>query len=513
MISNMLSRGKKHIGKNVIRKKILLYFLIPAVIINSISIFTYSNTQVLIERVNAIFKNDVRLTELITSVNTVETSLKSYLTTNHSQDLQDYIESSNRLQNSADALDIRLTDNQSDLMLIDIKNMIVTYLNQTDSAVTEKRGRDIISYSDEFNDASKIYDYINSYINKLKIYEFQANNQSYLELDSKIAALQSFDVVIIFVAIIVNIVLILLFAFSISEPILRLSRSANAIAEGNYYIPEVKVDTRDEVEILANTFNRMAESIRRQLVEIKEKSEIERQLKEQEMQNLKMKSTLDEAQLRSLQAQIDPHYMFNTLNAGVQLAMFEGAGRTQAFMEKLSQSLRYSLGNIRKPATLKQEIENIENYIYLLKERFGDRIAFEKQVEEGLADVAMPRMILQPLVENAFIHGIAERESGGLIRLTAKRDGERVRVEVADNGSGMSAEVTAGVLSEDYLSRPVELQESPQNHTSIGIRNVIGRLMLYYHAPQVGDVIEIESEPSLGTSVTVKLPLSTSGGE
>jgi sensor histidine kinase YesM len=501
---------KKHNGKNVIRKKLLLYFLISAVLVNSISFFTYNNTQAIIGKINSIFTNDITLTKIISNVDTVETSLKSYLTTNHSQDLLTYIDSSNQLENTASNINVKLTNNQSDLMLVDIKSMIFTYLDDTSSAVTEKRGRDIISYSDEFNDASQIYDYINSYIDRLKIYEFQENNQNYLELDSKLAVLQSFNVIVILAAMVVNIILIFLFAFSITEPIIKLSKAANAIAEGNYDIPQVKVSTNDEVNTLAVTFNRMAESIRKQLIEIREKSQIERQLKEQEMQNLKMKSILDEAQLRSLQSQINPHYMFNTLNAGVQIAMFEGAERTQAFMENLSHTLRYSLGNISKPATLNQEIENIDNYIYLLKERFGDKIDYVKHIEDNLPEVDMPRMILQPIVENSFIHGIGEKERGGLISLSAKCEGDIVRVDIVDNGSGMDSYAISKILSEDYLSSPIDLRENQRDHYSIGMRNVIGRLMLYYHITDVNQIIEISSQPQVGTKFSIKLSVTKS---
>jgi sensor histidine kinase YesM len=259
------------------------------------------------------------------------------------------------------------------------------------------------------------------------------------------------------------------------------------------------------VKTLATAFNRMAESIRKQLVEIRQKAQIENQLKETEMQNLKIKSTLDEAQLRSLQSQIDPHYIFNTLNAGMQIAMFEGAERTQSFLENFSQTLRYNLGNIRKPATLNEEIENIDNYIYLLKERFGDKIAYVKHVDKDLPEVFMPRMILQPIVENSFIHGIGEKERGGLISLSAACIDGKVCVEISDNGSGMSKKTIAKIMSEDYLNFPIDLQERPKNNYSIGMRNVIGRLMLYYHAAETNQVIEIKSELGLGTKVIIKL--------
>lgn len=508
-LKRFLSHFKPRNGKNVIRKKLLGYFLISAVLVNAITLFTYNNTHVLINKLNAMFLNDIALTNLSNNIESVETSLKGYLMTSHSEDLKNYLSYSASLQERTENLQIKLSDNKGDLLLLDIKNMIRTYLDETDAAVKYKRGTNIDGYNEKFNDASTVYGYINNYIDKLKIYEFQENNENYVQLDSKLNALQFFSIIVIIAAVIGNVVLILLFAFSLTEPILKLSKAANQIAEGNFDLPEVKVNSNDEIKTLAVAFNRMTESIHRQMVEIQEKALIESRLREQEMKNLKMKSVLVEAQLGSLQAQIDPHYMFNTLNAGMQLAMFEEAERTQMFMQNLSQTLRYSLGNIKKPATLFQEIENIDQYIYLLKVRFGEKMYYEKAVDEPLPDVMMPRMILQPIVENAFTHGIAEKENGGTIRLSAYFRDHKVYIRIADDGIGMREETIRDLLTEDYLNAPIELEDNMKRHFSIGLRNVIGRLILFYHLTGPEDVIEIKSIPGKGTAITLKMPIAT----
>lgn len=503
---------RKLIRKNVIRKKLLLYFLVTSILVNSICLYTYNNTRVLISQLNQIFLNDVALTNLSNSVADVENSIKSYLTTSHSEDLDSYLYNSSKLQkqlgNQSFWLDADLTNAESELLLLDIRGMIKTYLEYTKAAESGKRGRNIEAYSQSFNEAGKIYGYITKYIDKLKIHEFQENNTNYIELNRWLEALQLFNMAVILAAMAVNVVLIFWFVYSLTDPILRLSKAAGEIADGNYDVGEVAVEANDEIRVLALTFNRMAESIRRQLVEIRQKAEIESRLHDQELQNLKMASMLSDAELKSLQAQINPHFMFNTLNAGMQLAMFEGAERTQAFMERLSESLRYNLGNIDKSATLSQEVENIDNYIYLLRERFGDKLTFVKRIEYGLPDVPMPRMILQPIVENAFMHGIAGMESGGVITLTARRVGGAVRVEVADNGAGMDAEAVERAL-EGGLDDPAPEQTQPGH--GIGLRNVIGRLILYYGAEGAHQLAGIQSGRGEGTVVTLTLPCALRG--
>lgn len=503
---DLLDTVKRHRGSSVIRKRLLLYFFISTLLVNALTLFTYNNTDILIKKLNAIFISDLSLTNISKNVNNVEISLKNYLMTSHSSDLLEYLHYSDTLRNSHDSIETALSNSGNALLLVDIKNMIETYLDDTDTAVNDKRGTDIDGYSAKFNEASTVYGYINSYIDKLKIYQFRVNNENYLRLDSELGSLQIFSIVVILVGIAANFMLIFLFAISITEPIIRLARSANLIAEGHYDVPPIKVGSDDEVKTLAVAFNRMAESIRRQLIEIKEKAKVESQLKEQEMQNLKMKSILYQAQLGSLQAQIDPHYMFNTLNAGMQLAMFEGAEKTQIFMQNLSDTLRYSLGSINRPATLREELENIDQYVYMLGVRFGGKIVYIKEVEDGLPRVEMPRLILQPLVENAFTHGAGEDGRGVTVLLKAVARPGGVFVYITDNGEGMSAETLQSILDEDYLKLPI-VTGGDQRHFSIGLRNVIGRLMMFYHAAQISDVIEIESEVCAGTTIMIKLPL------
>ena len=255
----------------------------------------------------------------------------------------------------------------------------------------------------------------------------------------------------------------------------------------------------------------MAESIKNQLVEIQEKTRIENRLKEQEVQNLKMKSMLNEAELQTLQAQIDPHFMFNTLNAALQLAMFEGADRTQLFLENFSELLRYNLGNMSTPSTLLDEIGNVENYVYLLNERYGNKIRLVKKVEEKVANLPMPRMTLQPIVENSFIHGINTLENGGFISVTAAAAEKTVRVEIADNGRGMSSETVQRILSSCRSTGTIPVPYDNKGH-SIGLKNVFSRLLLFYRVENVNDMIEIESKENIGTKVTIKLPTGNQEG-
>ena len=140
----------------------------------------------------------------------------------------------------------------------------------------------------------------------------------------------------------------------------------------------------------------MLDSIRIHIKQQRESIEKQAQMKERE---LLMETHLKEAQLKYLQAQINPHFLFNCLNAGAQLAMLEDAERTGVFLEKMADFFRYNVRKMEDDALLWEEVDAVDNYIYILNVRFAGDINYEKDVDEGIGNFRIPSMILQPLVE------------------------------------------------------------------------------------------------------------------
>ena len=207
-----------------------------------------------------------------------------------------------------------------------------------------------------------------------------------------------------------------------------------------------------------------------------------------------------QAQMNSLQSQINPHFLFNSLNAGAQLAMMEDAEQTGIFVEKMADFFRYNVKKGQEDATLGEELEAVDNYIYILNVRFAGDIHFSKEVDESLENVRMPSMILQPVVENAVNHGIRDIEWEGKIHLTVTGDADYIRISVKDNGKGMTQEQIEGVLSGNREHRNEE-----GDSTGIGMNNVISRLELYY---EESGLMEINSEgEGKGTEAVIHIPL------
>jgi len=496
-----MKRLIRFLSLNRIRRKLILYFMLATLLMAAACFLSYFNAQMLAEGMDAIFENNQYLSEISENVANVHSTLESYLATSHSESLKDYFRYSASLRETGEEIIKVVQDTESGVLLHDIGNMIMTYLGYSDAAVEAKRGRDIEGYIQNHSEASKVYDYINLYINKLTQIQFQENTKVYTLIAGRLGYLLLVNLLIILGIIGFNIVFILRMTFKTTQPIISLARAANEISKGNYDVEQVKVDSDDEIGIMAEAFNRMAESIKAQVTAIREKAELESRLKEQEMQNILMKSHLKETQLQALQSQINPHFIFNTLNAAAQLAMFEEADRTYLFIECFSNLFRYNLRSLDSPVTLRDEIENINNYIALLKVRYADRINFIQEVDESVLDIPVPCMVLQPIIENAFIHGISELESGGTITLRVRDDDDRYTIEVEDNGVGMTQEKINEILGDDTE------EERPTGYvghtTGIGTRNVMLRLRNFF---DYENVLDIESSRPGGTKVIISIP-------
>lgn len=493
---------KKILIRHQIRKKLLLYFMLTTLLMGIVCLYTYYNARTLVAGMNTIFMNNIYLSEINNTVDMVQTSLENYLSTKHTDSLRDYYKYCNDLRHSGEKIKIQIYTNESGLLLKDIGNMINTYLNEADAAVSAKRGRDINGYIAHYTEASNVFGYINIDINRLKIGQFQENTKGYTLISGRLSLIQIINLMVILGVVAFNIIFILRVTFKTTQPIISLSKSAIEISRGNYNVEQVKVHSDDEIGVMAEAFNQMTESIKHQVNALKERAELEARFKEQEMQYLIMKNHLKETELQALQSQINPHFIFNTLNAGAQLAMLEGADRTCLFIESFANLFRYNMRKMDKPVTLAEEINNINDYIFLLKVRYTDRIEYKQEIDESIVQIKMPCMVLQPLIENAFIHGISEVESGGQIILKVYEKNRFVFLEVEDNGIGMSEEKVSEIIMSINEDQTGKETHTSGHTTGIGTKNVISRLKNFFNSEDIFDIIS--NQPG-GTKMIIKI--------
>tara|TARA_B110000967_G_scaffold27757_1_gene25688 strand:- start:47670 stop:48809 length:1140 start_codon:yes stop_codon:yes gene_type:complete len=209
--------------------------------------------------------------------------------------------------------------------------------------------------------------------------------------------------------------------------------------------------------------------------------------KEQQLRRAKAETIAHEAQLEMLRYQLNPHFLFNTLNAISALVKIKKTSMANSMIVQLSDFLRYSLDTDPvKRVSLEKELEALKLYLNIEKTRFGDRLEMKFDIEPSANNVLVPSLILQPLIENAVKYAIAPTETGGVISISARLDGQHLVVEIADTGPGIKD------VADELQSR------------GIGLRNTVDRLQEFY-----GDSysFKLERAEPQGLKVYLRLPL------
>ena len=279
---------------------------------------------------------------------------------------------------------------------------------------------------------------------------------------------------VILLASLVALMLSYLIASKVTDPIKKLTGLMQRVERGDLDVV-IDIERKDEIGTLAASFNRMIGRLKRLIDEV-----------------YKTRLKRKEAELKALQAQIDPHFLYNTLDTIYWTSRQENASKSGELVEALAKLFRLSLNKGNEITTIEKEVEHLNSYLFIQKMRY-DR---EPQIEIAIDPVLYPyhtiKLILQPLVENALYHGIAEIDGVGKITITGREVAGAIVFEVSDNGVGMSAAKIREIF-----------HESSGEKGGYGLKNVDERIRLYF-GERYG--LEIESAPGQGTRVRVRIP-------
>ncbi len=303
---------------------------------------------------------------------------------------------------------------------------------------------------------------------------------------------------------------VLMFAFSlwtagtVSRPIEALANRAMRAKLGDFGPARRPAPSFPEVDFLVDEFDGMIEKIRVFIEELREKSDLEKRFAEEEIKTLRAENLLREAELRLLQSQINPHFLFNTINTIVTLARIEEAEYTASLLDDMARILRYSLRAVQETGTVGEELEILRTYLRIQSARFGDRLSVSLEAPQESLDFSIPAMLLQPLAENAMNHGIEPKMGPARldirIRIAGHAEDQWLELTVSDDGVGMEKATLQRL-------RSLGNEEDGVRNGNHGIANVVRRLALTYGDPG----IRFESEPGMGTTVTIRLPVRRCG--
>ncbi len=342
----------------------------------------------------------------------------------------------------------------------------------------------------------RINSYIEGYLKDLVSVRLEEGSQLYSVQIKKVIKIR----VISFLGIIFIGILFLFFGTffseSVTKPIRELASRSLKMAEGDLAISEYTVPYKDELGILTNSFNKMNKNIHAMINSLQGKVEIERKLREDELKISEMNQSLKEAQFLSLQSQINPHFLFNTLNTISRTSMFEKAPETVSLIESLANIFRYTLNKQSSIVALSEELDILKEYTHIQKVRYGDRVNFIISLETDISNITLPVFTLQPLVENAIKYGIEPKEEGGTVSLSIRSENDRIVIRIKDDGNGMSKKKLSDILTE---SENIGTEQS----AGIGIANVMRRLKIAFKGKAL---FSIKSNEEEGTSIMIILP-------
>ncbi|MEO2210694.1 sensor histidine kinase [Paenibacillus amylolyticus] len=289
-------------------------------------------------------------------------------------------------------------------------------------------------------------------------------------------------------ALVLVIIATLFISIRITGPLKQLMRYMNQIQAGRLHV-DIHLSSRDEFGVLARHFRDMMDTVNNLI-----------------LREYRLEIANKTNQLKALQAQIHPHFLYNTLQSIGTLALQQQGQRAYILLSSLSKMLRYSMRD-QTSVTLREEAEHARLYLELQQERFGDRLEVDLNFAEDTLSVEMPRMTLQPLIENYFKHGADIQPGKGHISLSSRRINDHwIEIELNNNGPSIPEDKLLeirGWLHQSHTTTGLSTQESDESE-SIGLRNVIRRLQLNSH-PGHSARLEISNREPNGVKITVKL--------
>jgi two-component system sensor histidine kinase YesM len=292
--------------------------------------------------------------------------------------------------------------------------------------------------------------------------------------------MENYFTIVFIIAIVISIIFSFYISTILTRPVQELYNTCKAIESGDIST-RVHIKTNDELGQLGRTFNLIMDQLN---------ANFEKELVEQKRKN--------ELRLEVLQAQINPHFLYNTLDSIKFLATLQEVHNIASMCQDLIKLLKYNL-SANNTAKLREEVESIQNYAGIQKYRYGDIFDLRIEIAKATEDCIISRFVLQPLVENAIIHGFDDLESGGEVTVRSFFEGSNLCLEVLDNGCGMDDETLMNLNSAE-----VPAPAANSGGAKVGIANIRERIGLQFNG---GAALVFESVPGKGTTARLIIPV------
>ncbi len=475
----------------------LVVILLAVIIVNfCANLFYRQEVKNLIEFYNVSQTGHYRVSKISVSLKNAKLRLDEYYSGGEEEAAAAYEEEKEEALSYISQL-TNERDNPAEWYMIHaITNTAEVFFQKSDTTVRKKRDSEEYIYI-EYYQAARIQGYLNGYLNEYLNILLEKDGEEYARLEQRAAHMEKMTRLLLIGSFLISFFAAMNLAEAVASPIRKLAEYSRKISKGNFDLDNIEVTNKDEVGELAAAFNTMKNNIRSLIEDLNQKSQVEAKLHQQELKNIRMDELLKESQLLALQSQINPHFLFNTLNSISRSAQYETPDVTTALIRNLADLFRYNLDHFNRLSTMGEELDIVEKYIYIQQHRFGDRIRYLVRESEENRNYLIPSMTLQPLVENAIIHGIEDLEFGGTILIDVSCQKDLLRIRICDNGCGIERTRLRELWSEHTGKR--------RGHTTgIGLSNIAARIRLY-----PGGDCKMYSSPRYGTIVQILFPQMT----
>lgn len=347
-----------------------------------------------------------------------------------------------------------------------------------------------------YSDLEPCLNYLYLYVQQLIERAIKDNQSTY---DRLMAINSRLDLVYV-----LTVLVMIFFGFSALKEVIRIlsvvqemARSSKAITIGDYDRPDISEHRKDEIGDMVHAFNEMKHAMKNQVRLLTANNEMEKEIHKKDTEALAMQNLLEREQLQLLRSQINPHFLFNTINVIKYTAQAEKAKETDALLSSLARLFRYALADNEVMVPLSREIQIVDEYYSLYKARFKEKVSLVWNVSPSLilTETLVPSFFLQPLVENAFKHGLGPKETAGRVLVTLEEVTGVLRLQVEDDGVGMEADKLEQVRS--------RLLDPPVTGEHIGLYSVAARLKLLDSRCN----FRVDSTEGEGTVIHIEIPL------
>jgi two-component system sensor histidine kinase YesM len=372
-----------------IRVKLLAAFFCVLSLVSVFNLYMNNNNFAITDQFNHTVMNYYTINRMKLLVENNYYAVDSFLKTLEPEQKIQYQTTKEEIQNMIEPLYEEFDSLEIYFNIKAIDNSTAMYFDFFEQAILE-REQGIENYYINFYEGRDIQKYTVGYIQSLLNLSLSEGMKLYNQVVREAEVMRQLSIITIAAMFIFAMLIGLLLTNKLVNPIKKLAQVSMSMAQGNLDVESVSISSKDEIGVLANSFSIMSANIRKYVQDLKQKVEIEKKLRLEELKIIRMEQLVKEARFEALQSQINPHFLFNTLNTISRTAMFENANKTVKLTRTLSNLFRYRLRQKISIVPMSQELYIIGEYVYLQKVRFGERLNYIEDVSDECKDVPGP---------------------------------------------------------------------------------------------------------------------------